>query len=205
MERRNKVQFPGALPYVGEADGCGCISKEMGFRKVQTRSPEDSINDCFSPSALCLDFPLFEGKLFLRLSKEEWDDNGLFLHCFTHYLVLVSATAVLIHDFSDYFSCLLDAISACFFVLCLGQFVLNPSFPQNSGSSWAELSSSWLHSPVFPARLWRYRGVVIRIPSSKQEGQLDYICRAGVGGSFRYTLRVNSSRYRGPCSQILWC
>lgn len=103
--------------------------------KVQSRSPEDSINDCFSPSALCLDFPLFEGKLFLRLSKEEWDDNRLFLHCFAHYLALVSATAVLIHDFSDYFSCLLDAISACFFVLCLGQFVLNLSFPQNSGSS----------------------------------------------------------------------
>lgn len=31
MERRNKVLYPGALQYVGEADGCGYI---MGFLSV---------------------------------------------------------------------------------------------------------------------------------------------------------------------------
>lgn len=97
VERRNKVQLPGALHSVGEADGCGYISKETGSRKIQSSSPEDNINHYFSSFTLCLDFPSFEGKLFLRLSKEEWDDNRLFLHCFAHYLVLVSATAIFVH------------------------------------------------------------------------------------------------------------
>lgn len=62
---------------------------------------------------------MFEGKLFLRLSKEEWDDNRLSLHCFAHYLVLDSATAVFVHAFSDYFSCLLDVASTYVSLFCV--------------------------------------------------------------------------------------
>lgn len=87
--------------------------------RLWASSHEDSINNCFSLSMLCLDLPLFE--LFLRPLEEEGDIIRLFPHCFAHYPGLVSATAVLVHYFSLYCSsCLPDTISACFLVLCLG-------------------------------------------------------------------------------------
>lgn len=57
------------------------------------------------------------------------------LFAFAHYLGLVSATAVLVHYFPVYISCLPGMISACFLVLCLCQFVLNLSFPKSSRNS----------------------------------------------------------------------
>lgn len=143
-------------------------------------SHRGNINHCFVPSVLCFDFLLFE--LFLRPPKEKQDDLRLFPHFFAHYLGLVSATAVLVFYFPVYCSsCLPVMISACFLVLCLVQFVLNPSFPQNSRSSSAELSSSHLleYLPTFPARFWvcswilsGCRGVVISIPHNKKKASL---------------------------------
>lgn len=148
----------GNLQDVDEGDGCGYMK---GFLSVlwvrniwEAEEPEDkwassyrgNINHCFVPSVLCFDFLLFE--LFLRPPKEKQDDLRLFPHFFAHYLGLVSATAVLVFYFPVYCSsCLPVMISACFLVLCLVQFVLNPSFPQNSRSSCSRAQqqpSAWI-------------------------------------------------------------
>lgn len=180
MERRNKDQFPGALP--GEADGCECISKEMGSRKVKSSSPEDTINHYFSSSTLCLDFPLFEGKLFLRLSKEEWDDNRLFLHCFAHYLVLVSGTAGFVHAFSDYFSCLLDVISTCVIsdtYSVFGTIYLKPELPSDHREQLQQSSAAAGCSNIHPSSQQDFEGTEVLPVSHLVDKKVSWVTSAG--------------------------
>lgn len=119
----------------------------------------------------------------------------------SHYLSS-STLSLFINAFLCCFSCLLDVISTCFFVLCLGQFVLNLSFPQNSRSSCGRAQQQ-LAARIFthlPSKILKEQRWCYQYPTWQTRRPAGLHLQ---GGSFRYTLRLNSSSNRDPCSQIL--